>query len=67
MNNLSPRGEIWMGVFLMFCGVVSWTRAHELTWAKGQQLERWQSKAAFFGLLLAGAFLIAHAIVRKLR
>lgn len=56
-----------MGVFLMFCGVVSWTRAHELTWTKGQPLERWQSKAAFFGLLLAGAFLIAHAIVRKLR
>jgi hypothetical protein len=66
-NNLSPKGEVWMGIVTVFFGLVQWQRSTRLTWYKGAPVEPWQSKYAALGFLLMGTFLIAHAIVRKLK
>lgn len=66
-NELSPRGEAAFGIFLLVLAAAEWLTRNKLSWYKAQPVDPWQSKAAFWGFLLVGGFLIAHAILRKVR
>jgi len=63
----SPRSEAWMGILLVLFGFMQVGGFNKVTWHHGAPMDPWQSKFVFGGFVLIGTFLLAHAIVRKLK